>query len=240
MKPQYAKEAVAGTEKTPATGGLDQALTKFARLVAGWMKRWYKPILAVMAVVIVVALGNAVVTSFSESRLNAINDRISRVLSAGQEAGGVFDSTELDTLRADLKGQSLEGPFASAVVSLLLDRADRANAPEDPLSPPEKKVSADDAAAARDKAGAIAGETAERHPDDPAIQAWAQGVRRRIGESADQSWMPKPWSFGKLPVPSAPPGGESAPSTPPPAAPTTAPAQTTAPATTPVPAEKTE
>ncbi|HVR74016.1 MAG TPA: hypothetical protein VMT52_06770 [Planctomycetota bacterium] len=201
MKKQSTKHTSPLTDKDKdevKVSRLDQLLTDAALATARWIKQWYKPMGIVLLVIVAGFIVTAIASSYSESRVQGVNERIHTILEK-PEPGKPIDEKALESLLADVKGKPLEKIVLKAAVERLLAQTRSQPAETGMLAggtaAPPSVPDSPAVEAAREKALSLSSEAAQRFSDDADIQLWARSIQARIESERNKAWLPAPWKF---------------------------------------------
>lgn len=223
MKKQSTKQTIPPKDEVKVSR-LDQLLTDAALATARWIKQWYKPMAIVLLVIVAGFIVNAIASSYSESRVEGVNERIHTILEK-PEPGEPIDAKALESLLADVKGKPLEKIVLKSAVERLLAQTRPQPAEKGMVvgvmgdggtAPPPSVPDSQAVETARDKALSLSSEAAQRFSDDADIQLWARSIQARVESERRKAWLPAPWKFsvrapreGEVPPESAAPQGEA-------------------------------
>ncbi len=182
-------------------GHLDETLTEITSTTAATLRKYRYHIVGAIAVLILLAIGIAVVVGIQESSLTGENEELWSLLEspAAQSAGPSLEAIE--GLLADAQGTTVERYVIKSVGEYLLLRA--VADPDDTKTAPAG-VPKDQA---YQKALALASEARTRFPDDADVGKWAEGLQSKLEGERDTSWMPPSPKY-RLPAPKVPSGSQ--------------------------------
>jgi len=210
--------ALPKTQAKPEVGHLDVALTVAVSKSAEKLKRWWRLIVGLLAVLLASYGVLQGLTAWSEQAEAALNERLYRLFLSpiARKEDYKLDQAALRGLLADTSGSALEPLVYQAAVDFYLEKAEKleakakeekdkgssdiigASTPPTPPQPPSPNLQAE-VNEARASALAFASEASQKLDRYPEIVAWAAKVKAKVEAAQKTNWLPPGWKFSPPP-----------------------------------------